>query len=117
MATKTHDTLTAKVTQPLGDRVLVKRDKPEEKTKGGIVLPGQVRDRNLESGVVVKLGPGRYVEHEGRVVPIADTVKVEIGDRVLYPRVSGFESSRDDLHEQDFVLVHASDLMAVLAKE
>ncbi len=115
MATKTA--LTSRVKQPLGDRVLIRRDEPADKTKSGIVLPKQVQDRNLESGVVKMMGPGRWSDEEGKLIPLEATTPVRVGDRVLYPRVSGFESSRDDLHEQELVLVHVSDLMAVLAKD
>ncbi len=46
--------------RPLGDRILVKRIKEEEKTKGGIIIPDNVRagDRILfgkYSGSEVKL--------------------------------------------------------------
>ncbi len=45
--------------RPLHDWVLIRRDKPEEKTPGGLIIPGSARSEPSR-GVVEAIGPGRY---------------------------------------------------------
>jgi len=43
----------------VGDRVLVKRSKNSERTKMGLILPPGVTEREeIQSGYIVKVGPG-----------------------------------------------------------
>ena len=43
----------------VGDRVLIKPKSPMEKTKGGLLLPPGVQENErVQSGYVVKVGPG-----------------------------------------------------------
>lgn len=43
----------------IGDRVLIKPKSPVEKTKGGLFLPpGMQESERVQSGYVVKVGPG-----------------------------------------------------------
>ncbi len=44
--------------RPLGDRILVKRIKEEEKTKGGIIIPDTAKEKPQE-GKVVAVGKGK----------------------------------------------------------
>ena len=43
--------------RPLGDHILVKRIKEEEKTKGGIIIPDTAKEKPQE-GKVVAVGKG-----------------------------------------------------------
>ena len=47
--------------KPLGDRVVLKQLEAEEKTKSGIVLPNQAKERPQEAEVVA-VGPGGVVD-------------------------------------------------------
>ena len=43
----------------VGDRVLIKPTSPLERTKGGLILPPGVQEKeNIQTGYVVKVGPG-----------------------------------------------------------
>src|SRR5436309_476398 len=53
--------------KPLNDRVLVKRIEPEEKAKGGIIIPDTAKEKPLE-GKVVAVGPGR-LDDDGTTTP------------------------------------------------
>ena len=55
-------TKTATVT-PLGDRVLVKRVEADEKTKGGIILPDNAKEKPRE-GVVIAVGNGKLLDND-----------------------------------------------------
>jgi chaperonin GroES len=68
----------------LGDRILVKADKPREKTRGGLFIPATAqkkaqRDSGL-TGIVRHIGPGMLCD-DGTRWPMPD---VRIGDRVVY---------------------------------
>ena len=53
---------------PLHDKVLVKRTEEEEKSAGGIVLPGSATEKPSQ-GEVVAVGPGKKTEN-GDVSPV-----------------------------------------------
>ncbi len=61
--------------RPLGDRILVKRIKEEEKTKGGIIIPDTAKEKPQE-GKVVAVGKGKMTEDGKLVAP-----DVKAGDR------------------------------------
>ena len=47
--------------KPLQDRVVIKRLKEEEKTKGGIIIPDAAKEKPQE-GRVVAVGSGKMTE-------------------------------------------------------
>ena len=83
--------------KPLDDRVLVRPIKPEERTRGGIILPDTAQEKS----------------QEGEVVAVGDdeNLKVKPGDRVLYAKYSGTEVKIDGV---DYIIVNRSDLLAVI---
>ena len=64
---------------PLADRIVVKPAAPEEKTKGGIILPDTAKEKPVW-GEVIAAGPGKMSD-EGKKVPM----EVKVGDKVLMP--------------------------------
>lgn len=70
--------------KPLQDRVLVKRDTQDEKTKGGIIVPDNAK-KPLTRGTVIAVGPGKMVS--GKFVEIT----LKVGQRVLFGKYSGTE--------------------------
>ncbi len=44
--------------RPLQDRVIIKRVKEEERTKGGLIIPDTAKEKPIE-GVVVAVGNGK----------------------------------------------------------
>lgn len=90
--------------RPLSNNVLIKRDKPEEKTKGGLILPDQAQTKPRR-GTIVAVGPGKLNPKTGAREPI----ELKKGQAVL------FESyGCDDLAEfgEGVVMVDASSVMA-----
>lgn len=53
--------------RPLHDRVLVKREKPEEVSRGGIIIPDSVQEKSGEA-TVMAVGTGKILAN-GTVVP------------------------------------------------
>lgn len=91
--------------QPLGDRVLVKPLEAEDKTKGGIILPDNAKEKPQE-GKVVAVGKGK-VSEDGKVQPL----EVKAGDKVLYGKYSGTEIKVDG---EDHLIVKEEDILAIL---
>jgi len=91
--------------KPLHDRVLVKRIEPEEKVKGGIIIPDTAKEKPLE-GKVVAVGTGR-LDEDGKRIPI----EVKVGDRVLIGKYSGTEVKIDDV---EHVIVEEKDILGVI---
>jgi len=69
--------------RPLGDRILVKRIKEEEKTKGGIIIPDTAKEKPQE-GKVVEVSKGKMTE-QGKLL----TPDVKAGDKRLFGKYSG----------------------------
>ena len=93
--------------RPLHDRVVVRRVKEEEKTKGGIIIPDTAKEKPQE-GEVVAVGKGLAGE-DGKTVAL----DVKKGDRVLFGKWSGTEVSVDG---EDLLIMKESDIMGVLEK-
>ena len=53
--------------RPLGDRVVVRRIKEDQKTPGGIIIPDTVAEKPQE-GEVISAGPGAP-DNNGKLVP------------------------------------------------
>ncbi len=93
--------------RPLADRVVVKRIKEEEKTKGGIIIPDTAKEKPVEA-LVVAVGNGKTLK-DGKVRPL----EVKEGDRVLFGKYSGTEVKLDG---EEHVILREDDLLAVLGK-
>ena len=93
--------------RPLQDRVILKRVKEEEKTKGGIIIPDTAKEKPIE-GEVVAVGNGKVLE-DGTVKKL----DVKVGDRVLFGKYSGTEVK---LEGEERLIVREDDILAVLDK-
>jgi chaperonin GroES len=91
--------------RPLGDRVLVRRVKEEEKTKGGIIIPDTAKEKPQE-GEIVAVGPGARDE-QGKIQPL----DVKVDDRILFGKWSGTEVS---ISGEDLLIMKESDVLGVL---
>ncbi|WP_218082021.1 co-chaperone GroES [Anthocerotibacter panamensis] len=98
--------LTVTTLKPLGDRVLLKVLKAEERTTGGIFLPETAKEKP-QTGEIVAIGPGKVGE-DGTRQPL----EVNVGDQVLYSKYSGTDLK---LNNEEYVLLAEKDILAVLA--
>jgi chaperonin GroES len=92
--------------RPLQDRVIIRRVKEEEKSKGGIIIPDTAKEKPIE-GEVIAVGSGK-VQKNGKVRPL----DVKAGDRVLFGKYSGNEIKLDGV---EHVILTEDDVLAVLA--
>ena len=93
--------------RPLGDRILVKRIKEEEKTKGGIIIPDTAKEKPQEAKVVA-VGKGKYAE-DGKLIPM----EVKAGDKVLFGKYSGSEIKLDG---EDHLILREDDILGVISE-
>ena len=86
--------------KPLADRVLLKEEKAESKTKSGIILPDSAQEKT-QTATVEAVGPGTEKEK----------ITVKVGDRVMYDKYSGVQVKMDG---EDYLIVKNSDIIAVV---
>jgi chaperonin GroES len=91
--------------RPLGDRVLIRRVEEEAKTKGGIIIPDNAKEKPQE-GEVVAVGPGDRDE-DGKRIPM----DLKPGDRILFGKWSGSEVKID---REDLLIMKQSDVLGIL---
>ena len=91
---------------PLHDKVLVKRTEEEEKSAGGIVLPGSATEKPSQ-GEVVAVGPGKKTEN-GDISPVG----VAVGDTVIFGQYGGNEIKIDG---EEYLILSESDIFGVVS--
>ena len=91
--------------RPLGDRIVVRRVKEEQKTAGGIIIPDTAQEKPQE-GEVIAVGPGALDDSGKRVPP-----EVKVGEFVLFGKWSGTEVRIDG---EDLLIMKESDIMGVI---
>ena len=91
--------------RPLQDRVIIKRVKEEEKSKGGIIIPDTAKEKPIE-GKIIAVGNDKVME-DGKVRKL----DVKAGDTVLFGKYSGTEVKIDG---EEHLIMREEDLLAVL---
>ena len=88
---------------PIHDRIVVKRIKPEEVSRGGILLPDPEKP---DQGEVVAVGPGKRAE-DGTLEPMS----VKVGDRILLGKYGGTTVKVDG---EELLVMREEDVFAVI---
>jgi chaperonin GroES len=91
--------------RPLHDRILVKRVKEEETTKGGIIIPDTAKEKPIEAKVVA-VGTGRILD-SGEVRPLA----VKKGDLVLFGKYGGTEVK---IGGEEHLILREDDILGII---
>jgi chaperonin GroES len=84
--------------KPLADRVMVKLDKNEAKTAGGIIIPDTAQEKT-QQGIVVEVGDDTEV------------IKVKAGQKVMYDKYAGTQIKIDGV---EHLILKMSDIIAVV---
>jgi chaperonin GroES len=86
--------------KPLADRVMVKLEKNESKTAGGIIIPDTAQEKT-QTGTVVGVGPGTEKEK----------ITVSPGQKVMYDKYAGTQVKIDG---EEHLILKMSDIIAVI---
>ncbi len=85
--------------KPLGDRVLLKTERDEEKTKSGLYIPETAQEKT-QIGEVIGVGDDK------------DKVSVTVGQRVMYDKYAGTNIKIDG---DEHLIVKSEDIIAVVS--
>lgn len=94
--------------QPLGDRILVKREEAETRTASGLYLPESAAEKP-QTAEVLQVGEGAINESTGKREPL----QVKKGDVVLLSKWGGTEVKLD---REELLILNESDVLAVVEK-
>ncbi|HZS42686.1 MAG TPA: co-chaperone GroES [Candidatus Paceibacterota bacterium] len=93
--------------KPLGDKILLRPISTEEKKSSfGIIIPETVSKEKPEQGKVVAVGEGKFDE-SGKLI----SVRVKVGDRVLFSKYGYDEIKIDD---EEYLIVSENQILAVI---
>lgn len=93
--------------RPLNDRLIVKRFDEEEKTKGGIIIPDNAKEKP-QQGEVMAVGNGKLLEDGKRAA-----LEIKKGDRVLFGKYSGTEIKIDG---NEYLMMREEDILGIVEK-
>jgi co-chaperonin GroES (HSP10) len=92
--------------RPILDHVVVRKLKPSEMSRGGILLVAP--EDKSPRGIVVAVGPGRLMDR------VREPVAVKVGDMVVFPLMTG--AVVDDDGEPMLVLAE-HNILAIVERE
>ncbi|HON13868.1 MAG TPA: co-chaperone GroES [Treponema sp.] len=84
--------------KPLDDRVMVKLEKTESKTAGGIIIPDTAQEKT-QTGIVTAIGDNK------------DIIKVSVGQKVMYDKYAGTQIKVDGV---EYLILKMSDIIAII---
>jgi len=83
---------------PLTDRVLVKLEKGETKSAGGIIIPDTAQEKT-QIGSVVGVGDDK------------DVIKVKAGQKVMYDKYAGTQVK---IGGEEHLILRMADILAII---
>ncbi|MES2828656.1 MAG: co-chaperone GroES [Bacteroidota bacterium] len=92
--------------KPNADRVVVEAAAAEERTASGLYIPDTAKEKP-QQGVVVAVGPGKFADQTGNVIPLS----VKVGDQVLYSKYGGTEIT---VEGKEYLIMRDSDILGTL---
>ncbi len=91
--------------RPLNDRILVRREEEDTKSKGGIIIPDTAKEKPIK-GKVVACGPGALDEKGNR-----RSLDVKKGDRILFSKYAGTEIQIDG---REYLVMKEDDVLGII---
>lgn len=91
--------------KPLGDRVVLRVQKEEEQSIGGIVIASNAKEKPT-TGEVIAVGNGRILDNGQRVEP-----EVKVGQSVVFDKYAGSEVKYEG---EEYLVIRENDIIAVI---
>jgi chaperonin GroES len=92
---------------PIRDRLLVKKIEDENKTKSGLVISDDAKERPTK-GSVLAVGEGALTE-DGTVLPMI----IKVGDIVVYPKYAGHPIKLDKI---EYLILEEKEVLGKLTE-
>ena len=92
--------------KPLGDKLIVKRADPLDKTESGIFLPESAKDKPRE-GTIMAIGAGLLNKETGEYMPFS----IKKGDHVLFSSYAGTEVK---IEGTDYLIMTEDDILGII---
>ncbi len=90
---------------PLSNRVVIKFDEAEEKSKGGLILTASAQEKP-QVAEVIAVGPGKITDN-GALAPMT----VKVGDRVV---ASKYASTVIKMDSAEYTILAEDDILAIV---
>ena len=84
--------------KPLADRVIVKLEKSETKSAGGIIIPDTAQEKT-QIGKIVEIGDDK------------DVIKVKAGQKVMYDKYAGTQVK---IGGEEHLILKMADILAII---
>lgn len=84
--------------KPLGENVLIRPEKAEQKTSAGIYLPDTASQERSQIGSVMAIGE-------------SDKIKVKVGQKAIFKRYGGEEVK---INGEEYLVASYKDILAVI---
>lgn len=91
--------------KPVGSHIIIQRATPEEKSKGGIIIPEKGKEKPKQ-GTIVAVGNGKMLEDGKR-----QAMQVKAGDQVLFNSYAGTEVK---VGGEEYLVMEESEVLAVI---
>jgi len=92
--------------RPLGNRVLVRKIEPEQKTESGLFIPDSAVDQSFQQGTVLAGGPG-IIGTDGNTIPM----QVKVGDTICFGKYVGTEAG------VNYIIVREDEILGVIDQD
>lgn len=93
---------------PIRDRILIQKIEDELKTKTGLILSDDTKERPTK-GKVLAVGDGK-LNDDGKLLPLV----IKVGDTVLYPKYAGHPIKVDNT---EYLILDEGEVLAILKGE
>ena len=90
--------------KPLADRVLLKMEEEEEKTKSGIILSTSAKEKP-QTAKVIEVGPGEKID--GKL----EEMYVKKGDKVV---INSYAGTTIKYEGEELIIVKQADILAIV---
>ena len=90
---------------PIRDRLVVKKIEDVNKTKSGLQISDDAKERPTK-GTVLAVGEGK-MNDDGKILPMI----INVGDTILYPKYAGHPARVDN---EEFLILDENEVLAVL---
>jgi chaperonin GroES len=92
---------------PIRDRLLVKKIEDDLKTKSGLILSEDTKERPTK-GTVLAVGEGA-INEDGKILPMV----IKVGDTVLYPKYAGHPVK---LNKDEYLILEEKEVLGIVTE-